>query len=121
VPAKPQPHPATRRPDDEARLTCEVVPERHAVRVRPIGSLDIATAPVLEQQLEELRQAGFRQLIVDLGGLSFMDSTGLRIALRWHAAAQRDGFEVGFVPGPLAVQRVFELTGTSEHVPFIRS
>ena len=107
--------------EDEASLRCEVSPERDTVRVRPIGSLDLATVPVLEQQLEELRDAGFRRLIVDLGGLRFMDSTGLRLALRWHAAAQQDGFEIGFVPGPPAVQRVFELTRVSEHLPFIRS
>ena len=106
---------------DDGSLTCEVVPERDVVRVRPIGALDMATAPVLEQQLEELREAGFRQLIVDLGGLSFMDSTGLRLALKWHEAAERDGFQIGFAPGPPAIQRVFELTGMSEHVPFVRS
>ena len=39
--------------------TCEVLPEQDAVRVRPIGSLDIATVPVLEQQLQVLREAGF--------------------------------------------------------------
>ena len=108
------------RPDDEP-FECEVVPEREAVRVRPIGSLDRATAPVLEQQLEELRDAGFRRLIVDLGGLSFMDSTGLRLALRWQAVARHDGFEIGFAPGPPAVQRVFELTGVTDRVPFIES
>jgi anti-sigma B factor antagonist len=107
------------RPDDEASFRCEVLPERDAVRVRATGSLDMASAPVLEQQLEELRQAGFRRLIVDLGGLSFMDSTGLKLALRWHDAARQDGFEIGFKPGPPEVQRVFELTGTIEHVPFI--
>jgi anti-anti-sigma factor len=64
---------------DEFSFRCDVVPERDAVRVRPIGSLDIATVPVLEQQLQEFRQAGVRRLIVDLGGLSFMDSTGLRL------------------------------------------
>jgi anti-sigma B factor antagonist len=116
-----QPHSPDPLSVDEESFTCEVVPERDAVRVRPIGSLDIATGPVLEQQLEELREAGFRQLIVDLGGLSFMDSTGLRIALKWHQAAERDGFEVRFAPGRPAVQRVFELTGMSEQVPFIRS
>ena len=104
---------------NEASLRCEVLPERDAVRVRPIGNLDMATVPVLEQQLEELREAGFRRLIVDLGGLWFMDSTGVHFALKWHAAAQQDGFEIGFAPGPPAVQRVFELTGTSEHLPFI--
>jgi anti-sigma B factor antagonist len=118
--AEPQPNSTSWQLQDESSLTCEVVPERDAVRVRPIGSLDLATVPVLEQQLNELREAGFRRLIVDLGGLWFMDSTGLRLALKWHHAAQRDGFEIGFAPGPPAVQRVFEVTGTSEHMPFIR-
>ena len=76
---------------------------------------------MLEQQLKELREAGFRRLIVDLGGLWFMDSTGLKLALKWHSAAQQDGFEIGFAPGPPAIQRVFEMTGMSEHVLFIHS
>jgi anti-sigma B factor antagonist len=120
MPSPPQPDPTNWRSDDPGSLSCEVVPERDAVRVRPVGSLDVATAPVLERQLEDLRKAGLRRLIVDLGGLSFMDSTGLRLALRWHAAAQSDGFEIGFVPGSPDVQRVFELTGMSDRVPFIR-
>ena len=119
--AQGQPHPSNWRPEDEAPLTCEVDPDRDAVRVRAIGSLDLATVSVLEQQLNELREAGFRRLIVDLGGLDFMDSTGLKLALAWHAAAQEDGFEIGFAPGPPAVQRVFELTGTSDHISFIDS
>jgi anti-anti-sigma factor len=109
------------RTDDEASFRCEVAPERDAVRVRAIGILDLATTPVLDRQLEELRDAGFRRLIVDLGGLSFMDSTGLHLALKWHAAARQDGFEIGFAPGPPVVQRLFELTGMTEQVPFVDS
>ena len=119
--AERQPQPTTWPLEDEASLRCDVVPQRDVVHVRPIGSLDLATVAVLQQQLEELREAGFRRLIVDFGGLRFMDSTGLHLALRWHAAAQQDGFEVGFTPGPPAVQRVFELAGVSDHLPFIRS
>ena len=32
---------------------CEVEPDRAAVRVRPIGELDLTTAPVVEAQLAE--------------------------------------------------------------------
>ena len=116
-----QPHPLSAELAAESSLTCEVLPERDAVRVRPIGSLDMATAPLLDRELQELREAGFPRLIVDLGGLSFMDSTGLRLALKWQAAAQEDGFQIGFTPGPPAVQRVFELTGMADRVPFIGS
>jgi anti-anti-sigma factor len=116
-----EPHPGTTLDADEFSFRCDVVPEHDAVRVRPIGGLDIATVPVLERQLQELREAGFRGLIVDLGGLSFMDSTGLWFALRWDAAARRDGFELRFVPGQPVVQRVLEITGTNERLPFMRS
>lgn len=113
--------PTTTPNADPPEFMCEVLPDRDAVRVRPIGSLDIATAPVLEQQLQEMREAGSRRLIVDLGGLSFMDSTGLKLALRWDAAARQDGFRICFIPGPPVVQRVFEITGTSGRLPFIDS
>jgi anti-anti-sigma factor len=58
--------------------------------------------------------------MMHLGGLSFMDSTGLRLALEWHAAARQDGFEISFVPGEPAVRRVFEITGTSGRLRLIR-
>jgi anti-anti-sigma factor len=100
-------------------LMCEVIPERETIRVRPIGCLDIATAPVLERQLSELRAAGFRHLLLDLAGLDFMDSAGLHLMLKWHTAAQRDGFEIAFSPGTPTVQRVFELTRTEDRLPFV--
>ena len=99
-------------------FSCEVRPERGAARVLALGSLDLIAAPVLEAQLRELRDAGFRRLIVDLSGLRFMDSTGLRLLLTWDADSRRDGFAIEIVPGPPAVQRVFELTGTSGRLPF---
>jgi anti-sigma B factor antagonist len=114
-------HPINPTAAGDGSLTCEIVHERDAVRLRPMGNLDVATGPVVERQLRKLVEAGFQRLIVDLGGLSFMDSTGLRLALKWDADARQDGFEIAFVPGPPAVQRVFELTGMSDRVTFIRS
>jgi hypothetical protein len=52
-----------RRPPES--LIYEVEPEREAIRVRPVGSLDMAPTPNLRAQVEELRDAGFRSLIVD--------------------------------------------------------
>ena len=100
-------------------LSCEVEPERDAVRVRPVGSLDMATAPLLRAQADELREAGFQRLVLDLSKLDFMDSTGLRLLLSLDADARHDGFSLAVVPGPAAVQRVFEITGTATMLPFI--
>jgi anti-sigma B factor antagonist len=103
---------------NEESVSWEIVPERDGVRLRAIGALDVASAPALEMQLADLRESGFEKLTLDLRALTFMDSTGLRLVLRWDAAARRDGFEFWVVPGPRQVQRVFELTDTARLVAF---
>jgi anti-anti-sigma factor len=45
-----------------------------------------------------------------------MDSTGLRLVIRWHTAARDEGFRFAVVPGPDVVQRVFRLTGMDAHL-----
>ena len=54
--------------------------------------------------------------MLDLRGLRFMDSTGLRLVIRWDTAAKEDGFEFAIVPGIEVVDRVFRLTGMDEHL-----
>ena len=49
--------------------------------------------------------------------LTFMDSTGLRLVIRWDTDAREDGFEFAIVPGPEVVQRVFRLTGMDDVIP----
>lgn len=85
--------------------------------VRPVGELDLDTAPLLERKLGAARTDGTDRLVLDLRGLTFMDSTGLRLVIRWHTAATEDGFEFAIVPGVDVVQRVFRLTGMDEHLP----
>src|SRR6266508_5129994 len=91
-----QPHTYDYGPGPRESLSFEVLRERDAVRLRTVGTLDLATVPQLEQQLSELRGAGCRELLVDLRGLEFMDSTGLQLVLRWNGAARADGFRIGF-------------------------
>ena len=98
---------------DEVPFRYEVAPQDRGVRVRAFGSLDMATTPDLDATLTELCAADHDLIIVDLGGLDFMDSSGLRLLLNWDAFARRDGISVHLVPGPPTVQRVFDVTGTA--------
>jgi anti-sigma B factor antagonist len=97
---------------------CDVEPVHGWIRVRPHGELDLASADQLDGKLRELRETGFDQIELDLSSLTFMDSTGLRIVLAWDDVARRDGMHLRLVPGPPAVQRVFEVTGVVDRLPF---
>jgi len=99
-------------------FTCNVTPERDHVMVAPRGELDMATVGVLEQELRRLRESGFSKIVLDLGGLSFMDSSGLHLVIRWSADASRDGFVFELEPGPPTVQRIFELAAVIDRLPF---
>jgi anti-sigma B factor antagonist len=98
---------------------CDVEPHREAVRVRPVGELDLATVDVVEARLSDLRAAGFTAMTLDLRGLRFIDSTGLRMILLWDARAREDGFAFRLIAGPPAVQRLFDLTGTTAQLGFV--
>jgi anti-anti-sigma factor len=47
-----------------------------------------------------------------------MDSTGLRVVLGWDDFARRDGIEFTLIPGPPALQRLFEITGVLDRLRF---
>jgi anti-sigma B factor antagonist len=101
---------------DEFRIDVEHEPGH--VRVRPVGELDLATVAGLEQELERVRASGATSVVLDLRSLTFMDSTGLSMTLRWALEASRDGFDFSLVRGEGAVRRLFELTGMDRRLSF---
>ena len=95
---------------------CERGHDGETAWVRPVGELDLDTAPQVEGELAAVRAQGGRRLVLDLRRLTFMDSTGLRLVIRWDAAARADGFEFAIVPGSEVVQRVIRLTGMDDQL-----
>ena len=85
--------------------------------LRPAGELDIGTAHRLERALLEDREPGDR-VVLDLAGLEFIDSTGLRVIVHAVSAAERGRWELRLRHGPRAVRRVFEISGVLNALPF---
>jgi anti-sigma B factor antagonist len=100
-------------------LRVDVWPEGEVVHVCPVGEIDLDTVSQVRDRLDELTSAGFRRLILDLRGVTFLDSTGLRLVLETDAAARADGFDFGLIEGPENVQRAFEITGLRAALPFV--
>ncbi len=83
--------------------------------------MDLGTAAQLDGALQTICSHAAREVVVDLRGLDFIDTTGLRTLLAGHDfCAQHDCqyFLDPTLPAPVA--RVFELTGASEHFAFKR-
>lgn len=99
-----------------AELRCEIVRNGHAGWVQPFGELDLDSVHRVQAALEELRGDGCAEVVLDLRGLTFMDSTGLRLAIRWDTMAREKGFRFAIVPGRDVVQRVLRLTGMEDHL-----
>jgi anti-sigma B factor antagonist len=96
----------------------EVRSEGRASVITVSGELDLASSAALEEELVRLAESDSEQVILDLRGLEFMDSTGLSTVVKAHQRAQEAGQRFGLVRGPQQVQRLLSLTGVAERLPF---
>jgi anti-sigma B factor antagonist len=93
------------------------VQRRNAVAiVRPQGELDIATVETLRAALDGIESAG--RVVVDLRGLSFIDSTGLHLLVALHRRALRDGFQLSIVAPAGPIGKAIRLSGLDQALPF---
>ena len=82
------------------------------------GEFDLATAEAVERELERVEATDTAAIIVDLSGLEFMDSSGVRLMLIANARSRADANRLTLLRGPAAVQRVLELSGVERLLPF---
>jgi len=98
-----------------------VVRTRHdadAVVVVLVGELDLLVVPLLTDALTRALGEPRQRLIIDLSGLTFIDSSGLHALLHANERCRAAGRELTIRPGPPNVQMVFELTNTIDCLPF---
>ena len=78
------------------------------VEVAIEGELDLATAPQLDAEFARVAALDeLEQVIVDLRGLAFLDSTGLESIVKFDARVRGRGAVLAVVRGPRAVERLF--------------
>ena len=83
---------------------------RGAHRVRLIGRLDTMAAPDLERRLEPLLgDPTVSVLVLELGGLEYISSAGIRSVVRARKALEGRGGRVALVGLQPPVQKVFDI------------
>jgi anti-sigma B factor antagonist len=102
------------RPTGIVRSVSPTVPWS-VVEVRPgefevAGEIDAHSAP----SLAELLTVNGEKLVLDLAGVTFMDSSGLRVVVNLHQHGQDGGPELVIQDPSKPVVRLFEIAGLTE-------
>ncbi len=100
---------------DELEISVTAGPAHTLVSLA--GECDLNTGRQLRDALTSEVSRGARRLILDLSGLTFMDSTGMQVLLGARTVlAVRGGILILVSPQPV-VARILELTGADQLIP----
>jgi len=92
-------------------VTIDVSASDAVVRVTAVGEIDSTSAPVLRDRLDAVLAGGAQQFVVDLVGVTFLDSAGLCVLAAAHRRAAAQGIGMRVVAASRAVIRPLQITG----------
>lgn len=95
------------------RLRVEISEGAGSARMALYGEFDLAAAADASRALQELLSRGPDAVIVDLSGLDFMDSTGVKFLVDGRETALARGIKLSLVHGGDPVQRVLTVSGVT--------
>jgi anti-anti-sigma factor len=81
------------------------------------GELEMANVAALESELSQVEATDCRQIVLDLRGLSFLDSTGVNQLMQAHARAEASGRKIALLVDGGPVHRVLEVSGALSILP----
>jgi anti-sigma B factor antagonist len=99
----------------ELSLATRTVAEHTVLEVG--GEVDVYTAPRLRERLVELVDAGARNVVVDLGGVEFLDSTGLGVLVGAMKRLRVAHGRFGLVCSKEALLKIFRITALDQVFP----
>ena len=91
------------------------VTERNGYAVLAVfGEVDVYTAPNFRERLIELVSEGKHQIVVDLEGVDFLDSTGLGVLVGGLKRLRSHDGDLSLVCTQSRILKVFEITGLTK-------
>ena len=100
--------------DRPSAFSIEPAPLLKAPGVQVRGEVDLGTAPALTAALDTAIRASLGAFVIDLGDVTFLDSSGMNVLLRARASLGREDRDLVIVCPPGAPRRIFELTGIAD-------
>ena len=81
------------------------------------GDLDMSATFVLEPVLDRVLAGAPNELVLDLAGVPFVDSSGLGLLIATHERANRAGVDMAIAGAGPEIQRVFTIAGLDGVLP----
>ena len=91
--------------------------EGSAAVIAAVGEVDVFTAPGLDAAIEAELEAGHTQLVVDLTGVTFLDSTGLGVLVKGLKGAREAAGTLRLVVTSERIRKIFDITGLDASMP----
>jgi anti-sigma B factor antagonist len=85
------------------------------------GEIDLHSAPQLRAELLKLAEGAKPRFVIDLGEVSFIDSTGIGVLVGALKRSREKSGSVHFCGAQSRVRRVFEITGLMRALPLFDS
>jgi anti-sigma B factor antagonist len=82
------------------------------------GEMDLSNATEVERELLHAEATDATAIVIDLSGLAFMDSTGIRLLIAADARSRADSGRLRLTRPPAHVFRVLCIAGVDELLPF---
>lgn len=90
-----------------------VVSEDGVLVIAPQGELDVSNSPELKELIEAEIENGRRNMVIDLKGVEYMDSSGLGVLVTGLKAMRRHRGSLKLAQVTGSVQKIFQLTRLS--------
>jgi anti-sigma B factor antagonist len=97
--------------DAPATLELSVSDEGGETVLAAAGELDVHTAPELRERLSELIGTGSKTILIELSGVTFVDSTALSVLVSALKRLRQADGDLQLSSPTASVRRVFEITG----------
>ena len=102
------------------RFSFDVAKEPRLTTVTLSGELDVVCADVFRRKFMDVAEDEPQRVVIDLRGLTFLDSTGLALLLRVNEMSHDLGFGLTMVSSDGdAVNKIFRMTGTNAVLPLV--
>lgn len=90
------------------------------IQLSVFGDLDIGHRERFEAGMKEAHKGGYETIVIDLSGVTFIDSTGLGLLIAAWKDSRKRGLELEVLLGEATqVRRTLSLTGVDRFIPLV--